>query len=148
MAGGGTVVDADGVPVRPGRLEAAELGAGDGEQVGVLGVGQVEDPADMAAGDDQGVAGARREVVLEGDDVGGLDQQGPVVPGQDGPAEEAGVGHRRQTMKYLASGWWTTMADVDCSGWSWNSSDTVTPMRPISSSSATFTWSSRSGQAG
>ena len=51
-------------------------------------------------------------------------------------------------MKYLASGWWTTMAEVDCSGWSWNSSETVTPMRPISSSSATFTWSSRSGQAG
>ena len=32
-------------------------------------------------------------------------------------------------LKYLASGWWTTIADVDCSGCSWNSSDSSTPIR-------------------
>src|SRR5205823_12270986 len=29
---------------------------------------------------------------------------------------------RRYVLKYFASGWWTTMASVDCSGCSWNSS--------------------------
>ena len=55
---------------------------------------------------------------------------------------------RPQATKYLASGWGTTIAEVDCSGTRWNSSVIATPMRSISSSSATFTWSSRSGHAG
>ena len=41
--------------------------------------------------------------------------------------------------KYFASGWGTMMAEVDCSGTRWNSSVIATPMRSISSSSATFT---------
>ena len=35
----------------------------------------------------------------------------------------------KRTLKYLASGWWVIRAVVDCSGWSWNSSERVTPMR-------------------
>jgi probable F420-dependent oxidoreductase len=57
------------------------------------------------------------------------------------------MGRQRMT-KYFASGWWQTIADVDCSGSSWNSSVSVTPMRSSSSSSATCCWSSRSGHAG
>jgi len=45
----------------------------------------------------------------------------------------------RYATKYLASGWGTMMAEVDCSGTRWNSSVIATPMRSISSSSATFT---------
>ena len=50
--------------------------------------------------------------------------------------------------KYLASGWWQMMASVVCSGFSWNPSVTVTPMRSPPSSSTTLALSVRSGQAG
>src|SRR5687767_654269 len=51
-------------------------------------------------------------------------------------------------LKYDASGWWTTMASVACSGCSWNSSDSSTPMRAASSRSTIFALSSSSGHAG
>ena len=57
-------------------------------------------------------------------------------------------GGRDQAMKYLASGWGTMIAEVLCSGSSWNSSVSFTPMRCSSSSSSSFAWSSRSGHAG
>ena len=41
---------------------------------------------------------------------------------------------RQRALKYLASGWWTTMASVDCSGCSWNSSVSLTPIRSGGSS--------------
>jgi DNA-binding GntR family transcriptional regulator len=50
-------------------------------------------------------------------------------------------------LKYEASGWWTTMASVDCSGSSWNSSDSTTPIRSGSRIAAIWARSSRSGQA-
>jgi hypothetical protein len=50
-------------------------------------------------------------------------------------------------LKYFAAGWWQTTADVLCSGSSWNSSLSVTPIRDASSSSSSFVWSSRFGQA-
>ena len=50
--------------------------------------------------------------------------------------------------KYFAWGWCQMIAEVVCSGWSWKPSETLTPMRPTSSRSATFALSSRSGQAG
>ena len=53
-----------------------------------------------------------------------------------------------QTLKYFASGWWTTIASVDCSGCSCISSDSSTPIRAGSSSRATLARSARSGQAG
>lgn len=56
-------------------------------------------------------------------------------------------GGRQRALKYFASGWWMTIASVDCSGWSWNSSDSFTPIRSGSRSSAIFARSSRSGQA-
>jgi len=37
-------------------------------------------------------------------------------------------GSRRHTEKYFAWGWWTTMAEVDCSGSSWSSSERVMPI--------------------
>ncbi len=54
----------------------------------------------------------------------------------DGPigAEVAG----QPTLKYLASGWWTTTADVDCSGSSCQFSVRQTPMRLGSSSVKIF----------
>ena len=55
---------------------------------------------------------------------------------------------RDQAMKYLASGWGTMIAEVLCSGSSWNSSVSFTPMRWSSSRSSSFAWSSRSGHAG
>ena len=55
---------------------------------------------------------------------------------------------RQRALKYLASGWWTMMAEVDCSGWSWNSSESSTPMRSGRRSSNSLVCSSRSGQAG
>lgn len=54
----------------------------------------------------------------------------------------------RMIVKYFACGWWTISALVDCSGTSWNSSDSSTPMRAGSSSSNSCTWPSRSGHAG
>ena len=53
-----------------------------------------------------------------------------------------------QAMKYFASGWGTMIAEVLCSGSSWNSSVSFTPIRSSSSSSSSFAWSSRSGHAG
>ena len=53
-----------------------------------------------------------------------------------------------QTTKYLASGWGTMIAEVLCSGSSWNSSVSFTPMRCSSSRSSSLAWSSRSGHAG
>jgi hypothetical protein len=35
----------------------------------------------------------------------------------------------RQTLKYLAAGWWITIASVDCSGWSCISPESSTPIR-------------------
>src|SRR5664280_854376 len=51
-------------------------------------------------------------------------------------------------LKYLASGWCTTKASVDCSGWSCSSSERVTPMRAGSRSATRTARSARSGQAG
>ncbi len=62
-----------------------------------------------------------------------------------GPAPASRAG---QATKYLAWGWWQMMAVVDCSGWSWNPSETSTPMRSAPSSSTTLALSSSSGQAG
>ena len=42
----------------------------------------------------------------------------------------------------------TTMAEVDCSGQSWNSSDSVMPMRSAPSSASRSSWSARFGHAG
>ena len=67
--------------------------------------------------------------------------------GESGPAPAASD---QRATKYLALGWWRMIAEVVCSGWYWKpvSSLTSMPMRPASSSSATFSLSSRSGQAG
>ena len=59
-----------------------------------------------------------------------------------------GLGGPVQATKYLASGWWQMMASVVCSGFSWNPSVTVTPMRSPPSNSTTLALSERSGQAG
>lgn len=55
--------------------------------------------------------------------------------------------HQRAT-KYFAAGRWQMMANVDCSGSSWYSSPSFTPIRPISTKSPTFSWSSWFGHAG
>ncbi len=54
----------------------------------------------------------------------------------------------RQATKYFAWGWWQMIASVVCSGWSWKPSETSTPMREASRSSATLALSIRSGHAG
>ena len=65
---------------------------------------------------------------------GSVVHQQPVHVEQDGlklrgfPREGSAPG-RHQALKYLASGWCTTSASVDCSGTSWNSSDSSTPIR-------------------
>jgi hypothetical protein len=51
-------------------------------------------------------------------------------------------------LKYFAEGWWTVIALVDCSGVSMNSSVNSTPISAGESSSKSFAWSSRFGQAG
>ena len=51
-------------------------------------------------------------------------------------------------LKYFAAGWWTMIAEVDCSGSSCHSSLMLTPIRPGCSSSNSWAWSSRFGQAG
>ena len=61
---------------------------------------------------------------------------------QDGGGQTAHL-----ALKYVASGWCSTSASVDCSGCSWNSSESFTPMRSGSSSSTSLARSSRSGQA-
>ena len=63
-----------------------------------------------------------------------------------GTARERGL--RRHTEKYFAWGWWTTMAEVDCSGSSWSSSDRVMPISPARSKARSCCWSARLGQAG
>jgi hypothetical protein len=52
------------------------------------------------------------------------------------------------TLKYFAAGWWQMIAEVLCSGTSWNSSLSATPMREASSSGSSRDWSSIFGQAG
>ena len=68
--------------------------------------------------------------------------------GRPPPADPRRSRARAHATKYLASGWWQMMASVVCSGFSWNPSLTVTPMRSPPSSSTTFALSVRSGQAG
>jgi len=53
-----------------------------------------------------------------------------------------------QTEKYFACGWWTTIAEVDCSGSSWSSSERVMPISSAPSSAKSCRWSARLGQAG
>lgn len=53
-----------------------------------------------------------------------------------------------RTLKYLACLWWTMRAVVDCSGSSWNSSLSSTPMRPGFKIGQSLSWSSKRGQAG
>ncbi len=60
----------------------------------------------------------------------------------------AALGGAHRALKYFASGWWTMIADVDCSGCSWNSSESSTPIRPGARSSTSLVWSSKSGHAG
>jgi hypothetical protein len=55
---------------------------------------------------------------------------------------------RRHTEKYFAWGWWTTMAEVDCSGSSWSSSERVMPIWSARSNASSCCWSARLGQAG
>jgi hypothetical protein len=57
-------------------------------------------------------------------------------------------GLRRHTEKYFAWGWWTTMAEVDCSGSSWSSSERVMPISSARSKARSCRWSARLGQAG
>ena len=52
------------------------------------------------------------------------------------------------TEKYFACGLSTTIALVDCSGCSWNSSDSDTPIRCAPSNARIGAWSSSLGQAG
>ena len=76
------------------------------------------------------------------------DQRGAVA----GAGDPAGVPVDRdvsaQTTKYFASGWGTMIAEVLCSGSSWNSSVSFMPIRCSSRSSSSLAWSSKSGQAG
>ncbi len=88
----------------------------------------------------------------------GMAQAGPLLsgparsgssrirPGTPNEANAAQRGHYR-ALKYLASGWWITIASVDCSGCSWNSSESTTPIRSGFSRSAILARSSSSGQA-
>jgi hypothetical protein len=63
-----------------------------------------------------------------------------------GRSRERGL--RRHTEKYLACGWWTTMAEVDCSGSSWSSSERVMPISSAPNSANSCFWSARLGHAG
>ena len=45
-----------------------------------------------------------------------------------GPLWVRAASHTDQVLKYLASGWYSTNASVDCSGCSWSSSDSSTPI--------------------
>src|SRR5439155_14347227 len=71
----------------------------------------------------------------------------PVPPGPPFGGTIRGGGWT-QTLKYFASGWWTTIVSVDCSGCSCISSDSSTPIRDGSSRRTTLARSARSGQAG
>ena len=57
-------------------------------------------------------------------------------------------GYRLHTEKYFAWGWWTTMAEVDCSGSSWSSSERVMPISSARNNARSCCWSARLGQAG
>ena len=57
-------------------------------------------------------------------------------------------GFRPHTEKYFAWGWWTTIAEVDCSGSSWSSSERVMPISSALSNARSCFWSARFGQAG
>ncbi len=77
----------------------------------------------------------------------------PEVLGHDERAvhvEHDGVGQveAHVALKYFASGWCTISAEVDCSGCSWNSSESSTPMRSGSRRSTSTACISTSGQAG
>ena len=61
-----------------------------------------------------------------------------------GTARERGL--RRHTEKYVACGWWTTMAEVDCSGSSWSSSERVMPISFARNNARSCRWSARLGQ--
>jgi hypothetical protein len=63
-----------------------------------------------------------------------------------GTARERGF--RRHTEKYFAWGWWTTMAEVDCSGSSWSSSERAMPISSARNNARSCCWSARLGQAG
>ena len=78
-------------------------------------------------------------------EVLGLDEQAVHVE-QDGRGQDGARAH--VALKYFASGWWTIRADVDCSGCSWNSSDSSTPIRDGSRRSTSTACISTSGQAG
>ena len=82
-------------------------------------------------------------------EVLGLDEQAVHVE-QDGGGQQASTcwAGAHVALKYLASGWCTISAEVDCSGCSWNSSDSSTPMRDGSSRSTSTACISTSGQAG
>lgn len=59
-------------------------------------------------------------------------------------------GPQRAATKYLAWGWWNTIATVDCSGWNWNPVDSShwIPICAASSSLAVCSLPARSGHAG
>ncbi len=111
----------------------------------------VDDPLERAAEADRLVGVGPRAAERRHDLVLGLQperlavDQGAVHVEQDGGRQQ---GPAHVALKYLASGWWTMIALVDCSGCSWNSSDSSTPMRSGSSRSMSLTCCSRSGQAG
>ena len=73
----------------------------------------------------------------------------PALPADDAICQTrpSAVGAPYRALTSFASGWWMTMASVDCSGWSWNSSESSTPIRPGSRRSAILARSSRLGQA-
>ena len=50
--------------------------------------------------------------------------------------------------KYVACGWWATIASVDCSGSGAKPPESVMPIRERSSSASTFSCSDCSGTAG
>ena len=95
-------------------------------------------------------------VLAEGGRELPIDNRGRVAQPLDGREQKAvvdqllhDVAQERRTTKYLAWGWWQTMAAVVCSGWNCQdvSSLTSTPMRSAPTSSAHLALSSRSGHA-
>src|SRR5580658_8761895 len=77
-------------------------------------------------------------------------------PSRDDPRESSRLSEVKNpvpaadfyTEKYFACGWWTTMAEVDCSGSSWSSSLSWMPISSALSSARSCSWSARLGQAG
>ena len=64
------------------------------------------------------------------------------------PGRRAGADPACQMLKYLAAGWWTISALVDCSGSICQFSVRRHPIRAGSSREKSFSWSLMSGQAG